>query len=150
EDERGDKRLVGYVVGEGATAVELKRHLRERLPEYMVPAAIRVLEAMPLTPNGKIDRKRLPSVTVLEDAGGEAEGDDGAARTPVEEILVGIFEEALKLDQVGRADNFFELGGHSLLATQVILRVRETFGVEIGVRSIFEAATVEGLGRRIE
>src|SRR5262249_43292136 len=73
-----------------------------------------------------------------------------APQTPVEEILVGIYEEALKLDRIGRSDNFFEIGGHSLLATQVISRVRSAFDVELGVRSIFEEPSVEGLARRIE
>jgi amino acid adenylation domain-containing protein len=148
EDERGAKRLLGYVVGEeGATSAELKRHVRERLPEYMVPEAIVMLGEMPLTANGKIDRKRL---TLVKDAGRRLEQKYFGARTPVEEILIVIFEEVLKLDRVGRDDNFFEIGGHSLLATQVVSRVRKTLGVEIGVGSVFERATVEGLAQVIE
>jgi amino acid adenylation domain-containing protein len=148
EDERGGKRLLGYVVvEEGTTAAELKRHVRERLPEYMAPDAILLLEEMPLTANGKIDRKRLPS---LKDAGRQIGQKYVAPLTPIEEIVAGVFGEVLKLDRVGREDNFFELGGHSLLATQVISRVRNTFGVEIGVGSIFEIATAEGLASRIE
>jgi acyl carrier protein len=136
------------VVGEeGATAAELKRHLRERLPEYMIPEAILMLEEMPATASGKIDRKRLPSVQSM---GRMAEREYTDARTQVEEILLGLYEDVLKVDQVGIHDNFFEIGGHSLLATQVASRVRNAFGVEIGVRSIFEAATVEGLAQRIE
>jgi len=147
EDERGNKRLFGYVVGEGANAAELKRHVRERLPEYMAPESIMVLEEIPTTANGKIDRKRLPTV---EGAGRSSEQEYVAARTPVEEIVVGIFEEVLKADRVGREDDFFELGGHSLLATQAVSRVRNAFGVEIGVRSVFEEPTVKGLARRVE
>ena len=148
EDERGEKRLIGYVVGgDGATAAELKRYLLERVPEYMAPEAILILEEMPVTVNGKIDRKRLP---VVEGAGMQPEREDVGARTPVEEILAGIFGDVLKLDWVGLHDNFFELGGHSLLATQVISRVRNTFGVEIGVRRLFEGATVKELGRQID
>jgi amino acid adenylation domain-containing protein len=136
------------VVCEEVTApAELKSQLRARLPEYMVPEAIVMLEKMPLSANGKIDRKRLPQV---KDAGRQVEEEYVKARTPVEELLVGIFEDVLKLDGVGITDNFFEIGGHSLLATQVISRVRKTFGVEIGVGSIFEKATVEGLASRIE
>src|SRR5262249_35790818 len=101
----------------------------------------------PVTANGKIDRKKLPS---MSDAGRQVEQGYVGARTPVEEITVGIFEEVLKVDQVGIHDNFFELGGHSLLATQVVSRVRNAFGVEIGVRSIFRNATVESLARTIE
>ena len=147
EDERGDKRLVGYVVGEEANAAELKRHVRERLPEYMAPESIMVLEEIPTTANGKIDRKRLPTV---EGTGRSSEQEYVAARTPVEEIVVGIFEGVLKVDRVGREDDFFELGGHSLLATQAVSRVRTAFGVEIGVRSVFEEPTVKGLARRVE
>jgi acyl carrier protein len=148
QDERGGKRLVGYVVCKGATtSAELKRALREKLPEYMVPEAILTLDEMPLTRNGKVDRKRLPSV---KDAGRQGEQEYVGARTPVEEIAVGIFEEVLRQDRVGVHDNFFEIGGHSLLATQVISRVRNTFGVEIGVGSVFEEPTVESLARRIE
>ena len=144
----GDKRLLGYVVGEeGATTAELKRHLREKLPDYMVPEAILMLEEMPVTANGKLDRKRLPSV---EGADRQLEREYVSARTPVEEMVVGIFEEVLKLDRVGIHDNFFEIGGHSLLATQVISRVRSIFGVEVGVGSVFKAPTIEGLSRTIE
>jgi acyl-coenzyme A synthetase/AMP-(fatty) acid ligase len=142
EDERGGKRLLGYVVGEaGVTAAELKRHLREKLPEYMTPEAVVVLEGMPLTVNGKIDRKWLQALSSLIGAGRRLEQEYAEARTPIEEILVGIYGEALKLDRVGIHDNFFEIGGHSLLATQVVSRVRTTFDVEIGVGSIFEAVT---------
>jgi amino acid adenylation domain-containing protein len=147
EDERGRKRLLGYVVGEeGTTAAELKIHLRERLPEYMVPEAILMLEEMPLTMNGKIDRRRLP---IVEGMGWRVEQEYVAPRTPVEETLVGIFEEVLKLDRVGIHDNFFEIGGHSLLVTQVISRVRSTFEVAIDVNSIFEAETVAKLAEML-
>jgi amino acid adenylation domain-containing protein len=148
EDERGGKRLIGYVVGEGEVSeVELKKYLRERAPEYMAPEAILALEEMPLTANGKIDRKRLP---MLDGVGREVWREDVGRRTPVEEIVGGIFEEVLKVDRVGRAENFFEIGGHSLLATRVISRVRTAFGVEIGLGSIFEDPTVGGMARRIE
>ena len=148
EDGRGGKRLVGYVAGaEGVTIAELKRHVRERLPEYMAPEAIMVLEEIPVTMNGKIDRKRLPS---MNGADRQLDLEYLGARTAIEEILVGIFEEVLGLDRVGIRDNFFEIGGHSLLATQVISRVRSAFGVEVGVRSIFEKPTVEGLASKME
>src|SRR5262249_12285755 len=141
EDERGGRRLLGYVVGEKmATAAELKRHVRERLPAYMVPEVIMMLEELPLTTTGKVDRRRLPRV---EGAGRQVEQEYAAARAPVEEIVIGIFESVLKLDRIGIFDNFFELGGHSLLATQVISRVRKAFGVEVGVKRMFENATIE-------
>jgi acyl carrier protein len=101
-----------------------------------------MLEEMPLTANGKIDRKRLPAVG---SAGREAGTEYVAPRTPVEEALAGIYEDLLKLERIGVHDNFFELGGHSLLATQVVSQVTNTFDAEIGVRSIFEAATVAKL-----
>src|SRR5262249_36959184 len=137
------------------TQAELKRHLRERLPDFMVPEAIIRLAEIPITQNGKVDRKRLLSASLLNDAGSQVERGYGArtpsaARTPVEEILVGIFREVLGKERIGIHDNFFEIGGHSLLATQVVSRVRNTFGVEIGVGSIFEDATVESLASRIE
>ncbi|HKX29664.1 MAG TPA: condensation domain-containing protein, partial [Blastocatellia bacterium] len=129
------------------TAAELKRHLRERLPGYMVPEAIVMLNEMPVTANGKIDRRRLPGG---ETAGRQVAERLVAARTPVEEILVGIFKEVLKQEEVGVHDNFFEIGGHSLLATQLVSRLRNVFKIEIGVRSIFEENTAAGLARRVE
>jgi len=144
-----NKRLVAYVVprkNHSLTSTELRNFLRERLPEYMVPGAILELEEMPLTASGKIDRKRL---LTLKGAGRQLEREYAGARTPIEEIVAGVFEEVLNLDRVGRSDNFFEIGGHSLLATQVVSRVRNAFGVEIEVRSIFEDPTVEGLAIRI-
>jgi len=148
-DETGTGYLVGYVVrqeGEECPVSELRRFLRERLPDYMVPTAFVILESLPMTPSGKINRRALPAPE-------RREGNEGAyvaPRTAIEEIVVGIFEEVLKQDRVSVSDNFFEIGGHSLLATQVVSRVRNAFEVEIGVRSIFEEPTVEGLGRRIE
>jgi amino acid adenylation domain-containing protein len=150
EENPGDKRLTAYVVLERGREQEIKglrKYLKEKLPEYMTPSAIVALEKMPLTPNGKLDRKALPT------PGQEGAGDEAgfvAPRTPVEEIVAGLFKSVLEVDRVGVIDNFFEIGGHSLLATRVISRVRATFGVGIGIRSIFEQATVEGLAHRIE
>jgi len=148
EHERGGQRLLAYVVGEeGMTVAGLKQRLRERLPEYMIPEAIIILEAMPFTANGKIDRKRLPA---LNGAGGQPEHEYVAAWGPIEEMLAGIFAEVLKLDRVGRFDNFFEIGGHSLLATQVVSRVNSRFRVKSTVAQIFEEPTVAGLAGKIE
>src|SRR5262249_27265638 len=121
--------------------------LKEKLPDYMAPSAIVALEKLPLMPNGKLDRKSLP---VPERGRAKGEAISVIPRTPIEEIVAGLFQGVVKLDGVGIYDNFFEIGGHSLLATQVISRVRSRLGVEIGVRSIFEDATVESLGRKIE
>jgi amino acid adenylation domain-containing protein len=147
EDENGARRLIAYVAAE-ETAAGLKKRLRKKLPEHMVPEVIMILEEMPLTANGKIDRKRLPSF--LKDVIRQPEQDYAGARTPIEEMVVGIFEEVLNMDRVGIQDNFFEMGGHSLLATQVISRIQNAFGVEINVRSIFEGSTAGSLARNIE
>ncbi|HEX7242090.1 MAG TPA: amino acid adenylation domain-containing protein, partial [Longimicrobiaceae bacterium] len=141
---RGD-RLVGYVVaeGSGASVAELRGWLKERLPEYMVPAALVVLERLPLTPNGKVDRRALPEPE-------ESAEDFVAPRTPAEEILAGIYAAVLGVERVGAEDDFFALGGHSLIATRVISRVREAFRVEVPLRALFEAPTVAGMAERVE
>jgi len=148
EEERGGKRLIAYVVVEGImTGAELRRYLTDSMPLYMAPDAINVVKEMPLTENGKIDRKKL---SMLQDEAKEGGRENMAWKTPVEELVVGIFEEVLKVERIGRDDNFFDMGGHSLLATQVASRVREVCGVDIGVKSIFEEPTAGGLARRIE
>jgi acyl carrier protein len=133
------ERLVGYVVG---TGVELRTQLRAQLPEYMVPQAIVTLDALPLLPNGKVDRKGLPEPEGMRpELGREYIG----PRTETEEKLARICGELLKLDKVGVEDSFFELGGHSLLATQFLSRIREAFEVEVPLRAVFEAPTIAGL-----
>ena len=146
EDGPGGKRLVGYVVAAGAAVPDasvLRAHLGQSLPEHMVPSAFVVLERLPLTPNGKLDRRALPA----------PEQPVGAVRrvprTPQEEILCGLFAEVLGLERVGIDDNFFALGGHSLLATRLISRIRSTLDVELAIRSLFEAPTVEALCDRL-
>ncbi|HLL47781.1 MAG TPA: condensation domain-containing protein, partial [Longimicrobiaceae bacterium] len=149
EDAPGERRLVAYVApaagahGEPAAA-ELREHLRESLPEYMVPAAFVTLPALPLTPNGKLDRRALPRP---ENGSGEVYV---APRTATEEVLAGIWAEVLGIGRVGVEEGFFELGGHSLLATRVVSRVREALGVEVPLRTLFEAPTVAALAGRIE
>ena len=142
EDVPGNKRLVAYVVASGAVApdaAELRSHVGASLPDYMVPSAYVVLDRLPLTPNGKLDRRGLPAPEVT------AVAVRRGARTPQEEILCGLFAEVLGLERVGIDDNFFALGGHSLLATRLISRIRSTLDVEIAIRSLFEAPTVEAL-----
>ncbi len=142
-----EQRLVAYLVAERELQhSELRSYLKERLPDYMIPSAFVQLEELPLTPNGKIDRRALPEPGRVR---GGAEQEYAAAQTPIEELLVGIWEEVLGVEGVGVHDNFFELGGHSLLATQLISRVRDVFQVELPLRSVFELSTVEKLAGAI-
>jgi amino acid adenylation domain-containing protein len=148
EDRPGDKRLVAYVTGEGGVAAaggELREFMKESLPDYMVPSAFVALDSLPLDSNGKVDRRALPAPE-----GREPSGDFVAARTPVEEMLAGIWASVLGLTRVGVEDDFFSLGGHSLLATQAMSRVREAFGVELPLRTLFESPTVAGMAVRVE
>lgn len=126
---------------------QLQADLAQKLPEYMLPSAFVVLESLPLTPNGKVDRRALPAPdpVKLEMTAGYA-----PPRTPVEQMLTKIFTEVLGLKRVGIHDNFFELGGHSLLATQLISRVRDAFGVELPLRSVFEAPTIAELSKAVD
>ncbi|HEX2077177.1 MAG TPA: condensation domain-containing protein, partial [Longimicrobium sp.] len=144
EDTAGDRRLVAYVAGEVA-ADEVREHLRGRLPEHMLPGAIVRLDALPLTANGKLDRKALPVPELAS-----AEEKYVAPRTPVEEVLAGIWAEVLRLERVGVEESFFDLGGHSLLATRVVSRVRELFGVDLPLRALFEGPTVAEVAGRVE
>ncbi|HEU4561891.1 MAG TPA: amino acid adenylation domain-containing protein, partial [Longimicrobium sp.] len=143
-DASGEQRLVAYIVG-GVEADELREHLRRSLPEYMVPAAFVRLEQLPLTPAGKLDVRALPAPEL-----GSTEGQSAAPRTPVEEVLAGIWAQVLGLERVGVHDHFFELGGHSLLAIRVVSRIREVFTVELPLRALFEGPTVAELAGRVE
>jgi len=150
EHQDGEKSLVGYFVptpGVRVRASDLKFALRKRLPDYMVPAAFVQLDSLPLTPSGKVDRTALPPVTSTNFL---ADNTDVAPRTPLEERVAGILAHLLGLENVGAEDNFFMLGGHSLLGTQVIIRLRDTFGIELSLRTIFEAPTVAELAARVE
>lgn len=141
-------RLAAYIEEEAAEAVDLeglRASLHRRLPEYMVPAHIVNLPALPLSASGKIDRRALPRPE-LEGAACLA----GEPRTPEEAELARLFAETLGIPRIGIEDNFFHLGGHSLLATRLMARVRETTGAEIPLQSLFEAPTVAGLARAVE
>jgi acyl carrier protein len=149
EDIPGNKRLVAYVVAASQStpgAGELRDYLKERLPEYMVPSAFVMLDQMPLTPNGKIDRRALPAPDTTRP---EMTHRFVAPRNATEETLAGIVAKVLNLQQVGVEDDFFELGGHSLLATQVISRLREALNVELRLREIFEHPTIGELAQVI-
>lgn len=144
EDVPGEKRLAGYVIPRGSAAApsaeSLREHLKGVLPEYMVPSAFVVLDAFPLTPNGKLDRRALPAPDVSSYTTREYE----APRGEGEEILAGIWQELLRVDRVGRNDNFFELGGHSLLIVQMMERLRRV-GLSTEVRRVFESPTLSDL-----
>jgi acyl carrier protein len=148
--EGGEQRLVAYLVTAEKDAVlsarELRRYLRTKLPEHMVPASYVMVEEMPLLPSGKVNRRAL-----LE-AGGVALSEQGliSARTEVERKLAEIWKELLKVKEVGVDQNFFELGGHSLLVLQVMARIRRKFEVELAVRTMFEEPTIAGLAREVE
>ncbi|MPY31192.1 amino acid adenylation domain-containing protein, partial [Streptomyces adustus] len=146
EDRPGDKRLVAYLVPapEGAPETgELSGRLRRELPDYMVPSAFVTLDTLPLTANGKLDRAALPAPEY------GAPGTGRGPRTPREQLLCDLFAEVLGREQVRIDDNFFDLGGHSLLAARLTSRVRETLGLELGLRMLFEAPTVAGLTERL-
>jgi amino acid adenylation domain-containing protein/non-ribosomal peptide synthase protein (TIGR01720 family) len=163
----GDRRLVAYVVttnderrttndaecdpslvlGPSSFVTKLRAYLAARLPDYMVPAAFVALDALPLMPSGKLDRRALPPPEPTR-----LVPDDSfvAPRTTTEVTLAQIWADVLELDEVGVYDEFFALGGHSLLATQVVARVRDAFAVELPLRALFEASTVAGLAEQIE
>ena len=149
-DESEDKRLVAYVVTHGAnrpTSEVLRGFLQDKLPEHMMPAVFVFLDALPLTANGKVDRRELPTP---DDRRPDLDEAFVACRTPTEELLAEIWAQVLSVERVGVHDNFFRLGGHSLLATQVVSRIREAFQVEVPLRRLFEAPTIAGLAESID
>lgn len=148
EDVPGEKRLVAYVVLQQAIATNnLRCFLIERLPQYMIPSTFAILEALPLLPNGKVNRRALPAPNTLSP---ELEAAYIAPQSPIEEILVEIWAEVLGLKQVGIHDNFFELGGHSLLATQLTSRIRDALQVDLPLQTVFETPTAASMAKYIE
>ncbi|GAA6614882.1 hypothetical protein NUACC26_006690 [Scytonema sp. NUACC26] len=146
----GDKQLVAYVVPhqeEAPTTSDLRRFLKEQLPDYMVPSAFVTLESLPLTPNGKVDRRALPAPLCSHK---EQEDNFIAPTKPTEKILAAIWAKVLGLQQVSINDNFFELGGHSLIATSVISRIQEALSIELALRHLFELPTIASLSKVIE
>ena len=142
---RGDPYLTAYVVaahGPLPAAGELRAFLKEKLPEYMLPSVYLVLDKLPLTPHGKVDRRALAR---SEGTARELDAPFVAPRNAIEEVLAEIFAEVLRIERVGVNDNFFDLGGHSLLATQLVSRVRKDFQPDLPLRKIFEAPTVAAL-----
>jgi hybrid polyketide synthase / nonribosomal peptide synthetase FtdB len=149
DDLPGGRQLIGYYTGAESAPPSpdaLRRHLRQVLPEYMIPAFLLPLESFPLTPNGKIDRRVLPAPSPATKAGQTGAGPS----TPSEEVLAAIWSEVLGLEGIGSDDNFFELGGHSLTATQVASRIRESVGIDFSLRQIFEALTLHELAEKLD
>ncbi|MFL6119209.1 MFS transporter, partial [Actinophytocola sp.] len=142
EDTPGDRRLVAYVVGTASTS-DLRAALKDRLPEYMVPAAFVELDELPLSPNGKLDRAALPAPVVSRDASTELI----APRTGTEQLLAAVWSEVLGVETLGIDDDFFDLGGHSMLATQVVARIRrDSVGTRaVGVMDLFTHRTIREL-----
>ncbi|MER7016270.1 thioesterase domain-containing protein, partial [Saccharopolyspora sp. NPDC000359] len=142
EDRPGDRRLVGYVVAT-ADPADLRQHVREVLPEHLVPSALVAVEEIPLTRNGKLDHARLPRPST-------AAGGGRKPRSLREELLCDLFAEALDIDEVGIDDGFFELGGHSLLAARLVGRIREVLGADLGVQTVFRSSTVAELAEHLD
>ncbi|WP_420372376.1 non-ribosomal peptide synthetase [Microcystis aeruginosa] len=149
DDTTGDKRLVAYIVPQSEKTItinEIRQFLKAKLPGYMIPNAFVILDALPLTANGKIDRRALPP----PESSSETSDKYVAPRTPIEDILVTIWSEVLKVEKVGINDNFFELGGHSLLATKLVAQIRDRLKVELPLRQLFNSATLAELAEGIE
>jgi hypothetical protein len=149
EDEPGVQRLVAYVVarnGNPPTVTQLRQHLQQSLPDYMIPSVFVDLESLPLTTSGKVDRGALPPP---DGARPDLEMAFVAPADPVEESLAAIWREVLELDCVGVYDDFFASGGHSLLAAQVISRIQRNFGVDLALRDFFSAPNIRSLSERI-
>nr|WP_280271782.1 non-ribosomal peptide synthetase [Nocardia wallacei] len=147
DTEAGGKQLIAYVVadpGNPADGGRLRRWVADRLPEFMVPAAVTVIDSIPLNPNGKVDRQALPDPEFT------AMADYRAPDTEPERVLAGLFAEILGVDRVGADDSFFALGGHSLLATRLVSRIRATLGIEVPIRTVFDAPTVAQLAHRMD
>ncbi len=149
DDATGDKRLVAYIVPQSEKTItinEIRQFLKAQLPGYMIPNAFVILDALPLTANGKIDSRALPP----PESSSEASDKYAAPRTPIEDILVTVWSEVLKVEKVGINDNFFELGGHSLLATKLVAQIRDRLKVELPLRQLFNSATLAELAQGIE
>jgi len=147
EDERGDKRLIAYLVADQSqsnSVDELRSYLKQQLPEFMVPSAIVVLPKIPLTANGKVDRQALPEPESVQNR--EYVGPKGAT----EEGVARIWQDVFRRDSISTDENFFDLGGHSLMATQVISRIRERFRIELPIRSMFDHPTIAGLASAVD
>ncbi|MBW8833545.1 MAG: AMP-binding protein, partial [Burkholderiales bacterium] len=149
EDTPGDKRLVAYLTPRSDEPFDLdalRNHLKAALPEYMVPAAFVTLDALPLMPNGKLDRKALPAPDLAAFAARHYKAPEG----PLEIALAQIWADLLHVERVGRHDSFFDLGGHSLLAVQALSRIEQRLGLRIALRELFEHASLQALALHLQ
>nr|WP_233098021.1 phosphopantetheine-binding protein [Dictyobacter vulcani] len=149
-DAQGGKRLIGYLVQEEDSAWEtgvLRRQLQAVLPDYMLPALFITLPELPLTANGKLDRRALPAP---DKAASQGTREFVAPRDPVEEIVVDLWKEVLGLEAVSIYDNFFEIGGHSLLATQLLSHLRELLQLDIPLRDLFEKPVLADFAQHLQ
>src|SRR5205807_1635053 len=146
QDPAGEAEPVRAPAEHPSSLADLDAHLRRRLPDFMLPSRVIVLDELPLTSNGKLDRCRL---TELRGAATPRSA-GGAPRTAVEDLLCVVWAKVLGLAEIGIHDDFFQLGGHSLLATRLIARVREALGVELPLRTLFDAPTVARFAERLE
>lgn len=149
EDSNSHKRLVAYVVQQKEPQIrvkDLRDHVKNKLPDHMVPSHFVLLRELPRTPSGKVERNALPAPDQIQDL----ERVSANPRTPLEQMLVNIWADLLNVNEIGIHDNFFELGGHSLLAMQLLSRVRSSFQVELPLRTLFEDPTISSLAARIE
>jgi acyl carrier protein len=150
---RGDQHLIGYVVRRPKKELDplsmndLREFLKARLPDYMIPSIFVELDALPLTPSGKVNRKALPQPDI---AGFKSEREYVEPRTHTEKVIAGIYAKVLGVERVGAGDNFFDFGGHSLQATQAASRLKDAFAVDVTLREIFDAPVVETLAKFIE
>ena len=150
EDYIGDKCLVAYIIPQSdrvLTASEVRRFLKEKLPKYMVPSAFIMLDAIPLTPNGKIDRRALPAPDWEQR---DLEEIFVAPRTPIEEALADIWSQILGVKQIGVKDNFFDLGGHSLLAVRLVAEIEKAVNIKVPLAALFQFTTVEQMARFVQ
>jgi hypothetical protein len=148
QDSRGESRLVGYVTARGEdppTIESLRNHLQEVVPEHMVPNALMVLDHMPLSPNGKLDRRALPPPELSASAARDYKAPEG----DIEHQVAAIWQDLLLVERPGRNDDFFDLGGHSLLAMQACARMHGALGIEVPVATLFERPTLREFSARV-
>jgi acyl carrier protein len=148
-----EKYLAAYVVSNRKRSIStpgLRSFMRSRLPDYMVPSVFILLDALPMTPNGKVDRLALPAPESPENEKQDLSEGMAPPRTPVEKTIAGIWQKLMKLERVGIHDNFFDLGGHSLLAVRILARIESDLGVRLPLTSFFHAATVAQLAELVD